>query len=71
MRDGDTAAGAHVDFSGFSFSMQAAEAAHFFRIIDLIEGLLAQIADRLAIQHIALTAGKNAAVVFHVHGSAP
>jgi hypothetical protein len=71
VRDGGAAAGAHIDIGGAALSVQFSHAAHGIGVEDFRKRLLAQIANVLAIEGIALAAGEHAPIVFHVHSSAP
>ena len=71
MRDGGAAARADVHLAAASGGMQAAHLLHRLGVPDLDQRLLPDGAQRLAVQHVALAAGVDVAVLFHVHRPAP
>src|SRR5579871_6414912 len=71
MRDGGAAPRADADLPGAPAYMQGAHALHFGAVPDRLQRLLAQIAQRRTIQHVALATRIHVAVLLHVHRSAP
>src|SRR5215471_18554396 len=71
MRNCGAAARAHIYFAAAAGSMQPTHLLDGGRIPDCLQRRAGEIAERSAIQHIALAAGIDIAVLLHVHGAAP
>lgn len=71
MGDGDAAAGTDVDFVGAASGVELAHALHFRAVEDGRQILGGDVPHRLAIEHVALAAGVDVAVVLDIHGTAP
>ena len=65
------AAGADVDLAGAALAVEPAHALHLRGVEDSRQLLPADVADRLAVEHVALAAGVDIAVVLDVHRPAP
>src|SRR5215471_14819746 len=71
MRNCSAAARAHVDLGAASSCVQSPQFAHMRRVEDFIQGLTSKVTRRRTVQHVALAAGIDPAIVLYVHSSPP
>ena len=71
MRNRRTTTTTNPDFIRTPANVQPPHALHFFRVEDILQFGFTNVADRFAVEHVALAAGVDVAVVLHVHRAAP